>query len=30
GELGPIGGRNFVHGFTASVVLFEAGGPPPA
>ena len=21
GELGPIGGRNFVHGFTASVVL---------
>jgi small ligand-binding sensory domain FIST len=23
GELGPIGGQNFVHGFTASVVLFE-------
>ncbi len=23
GELGPVGGRNFVHGFTASVVLFE-------
>jgi small ligand-binding sensory domain FIST len=23
GELGPIGGRNFIHGFTASVVLFE-------
>jgi len=23
GELGPIGGRNFVHGFTASVVLFS-------
>ncbi|MBX3415252.1 MAG: FIST C-terminal domain-containing protein [Pirellulales bacterium] len=23
GELGPIGGRNFVHGFTASVALFE-------
>lgn len=22
GELGPIGGRNFLHGFTASVVLF--------
>jgi small ligand-binding sensory domain FIST len=22
GELGPVGGRNFVHGFTASVVLF--------
>ena len=23
GEVGPIGGQNFVHGFTASVVLFE-------
>ena len=23
GEIGPIGGQNFVHGFTASVVLFE-------
>jgi small ligand-binding sensory domain FIST len=23
GELGPIGGRNFIHGFTASVVLFD-------
>ncbi len=23
GEIGPIGGRSFVHGFTASVVLFE-------
>ncbi len=23
GELGPIGGRNFVHGFTASVLLFD-------
>jgi small ligand-binding sensory domain FIST len=22
GELGPIGGRNFLHGFTASMVLF--------
>ncbi len=22
GELGPVGGENFVHGFTASVVLF--------
>lgn len=29
GELGPIGGRNFVHGFTASVVLFQEGGGPP-
>lgn len=23
GELGPVGGRNFIHGFTASVCLFE-------
>ncbi len=23
GELGPVGGQNFLHGFTASVVLFE-------
>lgn len=23
GELGPIGGRNFMHGFTASVVLLS-------
>ena len=22
GELGPIGGKNFLHGFTASVALF--------
>jgi small ligand-binding sensory domain FIST len=22
GEFGPVGGRNFIHGFTASVVLF--------
>jgi small ligand-binding sensory domain FIST len=26
GELGPIGGRPFLHGFTASVLLFDAGG----
>ena len=26
GEIGPIGGQNFVHGFTASVVLFEEPG----
>jgi small ligand-binding sensory domain FIST len=26
GELGPVGGRSFVHGFTASVVLFEDPG----
>lgn len=25
GELGPIGGRNFVHGFTASVALLGSG-----
>lgn len=24
GEIGPVGGKNFVHGFTASVALFEA------
>lgn len=24
GEFGPIGGRNFVHGFTASVALFSS------
>jgi small ligand-binding sensory domain FIST len=23
GELGPIGGRNFMHGFTASLAIFE-------
>jgi small ligand-binding sensory domain FIST len=23
GELGPVGGKNFIHGFTASVALFE-------
>lgn len=23
GEMGPVGGQNFLHGFTASVVLFE-------
>jgi small ligand-binding sensory domain FIST len=23
GELGPVGGKNFIHGFTASTVLFE-------
>jgi small ligand-binding sensory domain FIST len=25
GELGPVAGRNFMHGFTASLALFEAG-----
>lgn len=23
GELGPVGGKNYIHGFTASIVLFE-------
>jgi small ligand-binding sensory domain FIST len=23
GEIGPIGKRNFLHGFTASIALFE-------
>jgi len=23
GEIGPVGGRNFLHGFTASVALFR-------
>jgi small ligand-binding sensory domain FIST len=27
GELGPVGGQNFIHGFTASVVLFEEPDP---
>jgi small ligand-binding sensory domain FIST len=26
GELGPIGKQNFMHGFTASIALFEAAG----
>jgi small ligand-binding sensory domain FIST len=26
GEIGPIGARNFLHGFTASVALFRTGG----
>jgi small ligand-binding sensory domain FIST len=25
GEFGPVGGRNFLHGFTASVALFKGG-----
>ncbi|MSR60324.1 MAG: hypothetical protein EXS05_22235 [Planctomycetaceae bacterium] len=25
GELGPVGGRNYIHGFTASIALFEDG-----
>ena len=23
GEIGPVGGRNFLHGFTASLALFR-------
>jgi len=33
GELGPVGGRNFLHGFTASVALLRdpaPGATPPA
>jgi small ligand-binding sensory domain FIST len=28
GELGPVAGRNFVHGFTASLLLFRNGSAP--
>lgn len=28
GEIGPIGGKNFLHGFTASVALFLEPFPP--
>jgi small ligand-binding sensory domain FIST len=27
GEIGPVGGRNFLHGFTASVALFRRRRP---
>lgn len=27
GELGPVGGKNYIHGFTASIALFEEDGP---
>ncbi len=30
GEFGPIGGRSFVHGFTASIVLFQPRESDPA
>ncbi|MGD9648960.1 MAG: FIST N-terminal domain-containing protein [Pirellulales bacterium] len=29
GEAGPVGGKNFLHGFTASVALFEQVDAPP-
>ncbi len=28
GELGPIGGRNYLHGFTASLALFSSASRP--
>jgi small ligand-binding sensory domain FIST len=28
GELGPVGSRNFLHGFTASLALFQDREPP--
>jgi small ligand-binding sensory domain FIST len=27
GEIGPVGGQNFLHGFTASVAVFPDTGP---
>jgi small ligand-binding sensory domain FIST len=27
GEMGPVGGRNFLHGFTASIAVFESAAP---
>jgi small ligand-binding sensory domain FIST len=29
GELGPVGGRNYLHGFTASIAVFPAASFPP-
>ncbi len=29
GELGPVGAKNFIHGYTASVVLFAGSKSPP-
>ena len=28
GELGPVGGRNYLHTFTASIALFPGAAPP--
>lgn len=28
GEIGPVGGQNFLHGFTASIAVFPAGEAP--
>ena len=30
GEIGPVGGRNHVHGFTASILAFGPAGPADA
>ncbi|MBL9136544.1 MAG: FIST C-terminal domain-containing protein [Verrucomicrobiales bacterium] len=30
GEIGPVGGRNYVHGYTASAALFTTDEPPPS
>ncbi|HUG67563.1 MAG TPA: FIST C-terminal domain-containing protein, partial [Pirellulaceae bacterium] len=27
GEMGPVGGKNFLHGFTASIAVFESAAP---
>ncbi len=27
GEIGPVGGKNFLHGFTASIAMFEEAPP---
>lgn len=29
GELGPVGGKNYIHGFTASIALFEEADEEP-
>ena len=29
GELGPVGGKNFLHGHTASLALLRSGAPAP-
>jgi small ligand-binding sensory domain FIST len=29
GEIGPVGGRNFLHGFTATIAVFERGEESP-
>lgn len=29
GEIGPVGGRTFIHGFTSSLILFREPGPSP-